>query len=295
MASRSVWKGFIRFSLVAIPVKAYTAMVTGGGGISLNQLHRACHSRIQQKKVCPIHGELKADDIVSGYEFDAGKYVVVDPDEIEKLRSQSEKAATITAFVKPEVVDARYFSGRTNFLVPDGPIGQKPYALLHRVMVDENRFAFATVVMNGKDQIVLLRPVGNLLAMSFLHFHADMKNPAEFKDEVVAPELPEQELSMARMLTKALESDSFDLAQYKDHYTEKLSALIEAKVQGKQIVAPPSEEAPQVINLMEALQKSLEQAKQGGAATPAAKPAKLVAPSTATKAPAESKRKRKSS
>jgi DNA end-binding protein Ku len=293
MASRSVWKGFIRFSLVTIPVKAYTAAVTGGGGIALNQLHRTCNSRITQKKRCPIHGDVPSDEIVSGYEFDDGKYVVIDPEELEKLRTPSEKAINIAAFIKPDVLDARYYTGRTNFLVPDGPIGQKPYGLLHRAMVDEKRFAFSQVAINGKDQIVLLRPVGNLLAMSFLNFAADLKNPAEFKDEVVSTEVSEQELSMAKMLTEALESDDFDISQYKDTYTEKLTALIQAKVEGKQIVAPAAEEAPQITNLVEALQQSLAQAKKGTAAA-AAKPAKLVAPGTAAKAGETRKRKKSS-
>ncbi len=275
MASRSVWKGFIRFSLVTIPVKAYTGAVTGGGGIALNQLHRVCNSRITQKKRCPIHGDIPTDEIVSGYEFDDGKYVIIDPEELEKLRTPSEKAVTITAFIKPDVLDARYFTGRTNFLVPDGPIGQKPYGLLHRAMVEENRYAFCQVAINGKDQIVLLRPVGNLLAMSFLNFAADLKNPAEFKDEVVSSEPSEQELAMAKMLTETLASDDFDVTQYKDNYTEKLTALIQAKVEGKQIVAPAAEDAPQITNLVEALQKSLAQAKANVTAAPA-KPAKLV-------------------
>jgi DNA end-binding protein Ku len=295
MASRSVWKGFIRFSLVAVPVKAYTATVSGSGGITLNQLHRECNSRIQYKKSCPIHGEVKSDEIVSGYEFDAGKYVVVDPDELDKLRTPAEKAVTISAFVKPDAIDARFYTGRTNYLVPDGPVGQKPYALLQRVMAEENRYAFAQVVINGKDQIVVLRPVENLLAMSFLNFAQDLKNPAEFKDEVVSSELPAAELALAKTLTETLEVDDFDLSKYKDTYTEKLAALIEAKVQGKQIVAAPAEEGAPVVNLMEALQKSLAQAKKAALGTAAAaKPPKLVAPSTAA-ADGQAKKRKKSS
>jgi len=293
MASRSVWKGFIRFSLVTIPVKAYSGTVTGGGGIALNQLHKVCNSRITQKKRCPIHGEVPSDEIVMGYEFDDGKYVIIEEEELETLRSPSEKAVTIAAFIKPDTLDARYFNGRTNFLVPDGPIGQKPYGLLHRAMVEENRYAFSQMSMNGKDQIVLLRPLDNLLAMSFLNFAADLKNPAEFKDEVISAETSEQELSMARMLTAALQGDNFDVTQYKDTYTEKLTALIQAKVEGKQIVAPAAEEAPQITNLVEALQKSLALAQKDAAVAPA-KPAKLVAPGTAGKT-GEAKKRKKSS
>src|SRR5437588_10618525 len=123
MASRSVWSGFIRFGLVTVPVKAYTGAVSGGGGIALNQLHSACNSRIQYKKVCPAHGEVRAEDIVSGYEFAKGQYVVIDPAELEKLRTPSDKAINVQAFVAPESLDARYFSGKTYYLLPDGPVG----------------------------------------------------------------------------------------------------------------------------------------------------------------------------
>ena len=95
MASRSVWKGFIRLSLVTVPVKAYAAASSTGGGVTLNQLHRECNNRIQYKKVCPVHGELKSDEIVSGYQFDKDRYVIIEPDEIEKLYSESDKSLNV--------------------------------------------------------------------------------------------------------------------------------------------------------------------------------------------------------
>src|SRR6185436_15823002 len=113
MASRTVWKGFIQFSLVSVPVRAYTAAVTGGGDIRLNQLHNECHSRIQYKKMCPVHGEIPNDQIVSGYEFSKGQYVVVDPAEIEKLKSERDKSINIGAFIPPDAIDPKYYSGKT--------------------------------------------------------------------------------------------------------------------------------------------------------------------------------------
>ena len=143
MASRSVWTGFIRFSLVAVPVKAYTAAASGGGEISLNQLHKGCNSRVQYKKCCPLHGELKAEDIVSGYEFDKGQYVVIDPDEVDKLRSEADKAINVAAFVTPNQFDPCFLNGKHYYLLPDGPVGQKSYALLHKAMVETGRSASA--------------------------------------------------------------------------------------------------------------------------------------------------------
>src|SRR4051812_17751910 len=150
MASRSVWSGFIQFSLVSIPVKAYTAAVSGGGGEpSLNQLHAACNSRIQYKKTCPVHGEIPNDQIVSGYQFAKDQYVIIDKDEVEKLVPKSAKDIAIEAFLKPGAIDPSQFSGKSYYLAPNGPVAQRPYALLVRAMADQKLNAFAQVTMHG--------------------------------------------------------------------------------------------------------------------------------------------------
>jgi len=289
MAARSVWKGFIRFSLVAVPVKAYTATNSAGGAVSLNQLHKECNSRIQYKKVCPTHGELQAADIVSGHEFSPGQYVVIDPEEIDKLRTQGDKAINVSSFIDADKLDPLYYSGRTYYLVPDGPVGQKPYSLLQQTLKDSNKFAFAQVVFSGKEQIVVLRPVNNLIVMSMLSYGAEVKAISEFEPEAPKVDLSQEELKLAKTLTDTMAVDDFDISEYKDKYAENLTKLIEAKVSGKQIVAPPTEDTPQVINLMEALQKSLDEAKK---TMKPSKPAKQVAPSSGEKAVAAAKRKK---
>src|SRR5262249_25272224 len=135
MASRSVWKGYIRFSLVMIPVKAYTANAGSAGSVALNQLHKECNSRIQYKKFCPIRGEIAGDAIVSGYETAEGQYVVIDTDELERLRpANAGKAIDIAAFIKADTIDPTYYSGKTHYLVPDGVAGFKPYHLICKTM-----------------------------------------------------------------------------------------------------------------------------------------------------------------
>ena len=293
MASRTIWKGFVQFSLVSVPVKAYTATSSGGGGrVSLNQLHKDCHSRIQYKKTCPVHGDVPADQIVSGYEFADGQYVVIEPDELEKIRSPKEKAINIEGFVDAASVDPAYYSGKTWYLVPDGVIGQKPYNLLRRVMTESKRNGFARVVIGGKQQLVMLRPLGNLIAASMLSYDAEVKGPEEFEKEVVPMEVAPGEMQLAKTLIDSLAVRDFDLSAYKDDYGEKLAQLIEAKVSGKQVVEPADVEAPaQVINLMEALQKSLEHSKRTAGVGAGGKPPKLTAPVTAEKAAASRKRK----
>jgi DNA end-binding protein Ku len=291
MASRTVWKGFIQFSLVAVPVKAYTATASGGGRISLNQLHKDCHSRINYKKSCPVHGDVPADQIVSGYEFAEGQYVVVESDELEKLRSAKEKSINIEGFIDAAAIDSAYLSGKTWYLTPDGPIAQKPYSLLRKVLTDSKRVGFARVVVSGRQQLVVLRPLGGLIAASMVSYCSEVKGIDEFEKEVVPVEVDPKEMQLAKTLTDSLVVRDFDLSAYKDDYTEKLTQLIEAKVAGKQIVEPPAEEPEQVINLMEALQKSISQEKSKASTTTGGKPPKLTAPGTAEKAAATRKRK----
>src|SRR6516162_9185570 len=111
MAARSAWKGFLKLSLVSLPVKAYTATASGGGEIHLNQLHAPCNSRIQYKKTCPLHGEVKGEEIVSGYEYGKGQYVIVDTEELDKLRTEDDKAIKIDAFITPDTLDPLYANG----------------------------------------------------------------------------------------------------------------------------------------------------------------------------------------
>lgn len=290
MAARASWKGFIRLSLVSVPVKAFTATASGGGDIHLNQIHAECHNRIRYQKTCPIHGEVSADQIVSGYEFAKGQFVVIDPEELDKLRSESDKAVNIDTFIPPDAIDPIYYSGKTYYLVPDGPIGQKPYGLLHKGMQDQKIFAVARVVLHGREQVVVLRSLDKLIAMSILEYEQKINQPGNYEDEVPTTETSPEELNLVKTLINASTVKKFDFSKYKDNYTENLQKLIEAKVQGKEIVAAPAAEEKQVINLMEALRQSVAQA-QGTPGEAAEKPGKKMAKSQPKAAPQARKKK----
>jgi len=302
-AARSVWKGFIQVSLVSVPVRAYAAAASSGsgGGVTLNQLHAECHSRVRYLKTCPVHGELKESDIVRGYEFAKDQYVVIDPAEVQLLRKESDKSIRIEGFVKPDAVDARYMTGRTQDLAPEGAPAFKPYALLHKAMVEADRFAFAKVVLAGREQLVLLRPVENLLVMSFVSYAAELKPIDEFRTEVPTVEVEPKEMELGRSLTKMMSVDDFDLGAYVDDYNTKLTQLVEAKVKGEEIVQAPADvPAAPVGNLMEALQKSIAAARgkaPAAAATASGKPAKppKLAATSAGVAEVKQQRKRKTS
>jgi len=263
MAPRTSWKGFLKLSLVSVPVKAFTANNTSEE-VRLNQLHDGCHNRVRYKKVCPEHGELKANEIVSGYEYSKDQYVVIDPEEVQKLRSISDRSINIDGFVSPDDVDPVYFAGKAYYLMPDGAAGGKPYALLLRGMVDANVIGIAQVVLSGREQLVMIRPVENMLVMTVLSYAKRVRAIDEFTREIGQQKMTKEELALADTLIKASIIDGFDIERYKDEYVEKLQKLIQMKIDGEEIVQVPDVEEPKIINLMDALKKSVAEAQLGG-------------------------------
>ena len=244
MPPRSIWKGFLKLSLVSVPVKAYSASASGTS-IRLNQLHQGCHSPVKYRKVCPIHGELENDAVVSGYEYSKGQYVEIDPEELGKLRTRSEKAIAIDGFLEPNDIDPLYWGSKTYYLLADGPVARKPYRLLHEAMVAEGVYALAQVVLSQKERLVLVRPHRRLLTMTTLYLEDEVKRPESFEDnEVIESAFSEDELGLAKRLIEARRIEDFDLGSYKDAYREQLTELIEAKVEGKEIFALPTPEEP---------------------------------------------------
>ena len=262
MPTRSTWKGYLKLSLVSIPVKAYSA-TRDAANVNLHQLHSKCNSRIKYKKVCPLHGEVPKEEIVSGYEYAKGQYVVIDAEELARLRERGEREITIDAVVESSAVDPLYYTEKSYYLMPDGAVGQKPYALLQRALDSEKQVAVAHGVLFGRDELVLLRPVDGLLALTALKYEAEVAHAKEFAEELTTPALSKEELGLTHTLIQAFEKKKLSLEGFKDEYVEKLAELVQAKVEGKELVSPPPADEPKVINLMDALKKSLAKAKQG--------------------------------
>lgn len=265
--SRTSWKGFLKLSLISVPVKAFTANDTGGE-VHLNQLHKGCNSRVKYVKVCPEHGELKSEAIVSGYEHLKDQYVVVDPDELDKLRTKADRAVSIDGFVPADAVDGLYFAGKAHYLLPDGVAGARPYALLRDGMKQNGVCAIAQVVLSGREQLVLLRPVGRMLVMTGLHYPQRVRKAGEFEGELEDITFKPEEVALTNTLITASRIASFDLDRYTDQYVTKLKKLIALKVDGKEVVQAPDLEEPKILNLMDALKKSVAEAQSrlaGGA------------------------------
>jgi DNA end-binding protein Ku len=271
--ARPSWSGFLRFNLISVPVKGFNAAASGGGKIGFHLLHATCHSRIRYKKVCPIHGEVSDDEIISGYEAAKGQYVTVGKEERAELKAEDEKTIAVDAFVKPDEIDPIYFSGRSYFLVPDGKVAQKPYSVMLDAMRDGDRYAIAQVVFSGRAQVAVVRPCGGVLAMSLLNYESQVKKPADFEDEVEAGAATAEERKLAESLIEAATAEKFDLDKYKDEYNARLAEMVHGKAKEMKPAPEAEGEGPAVINLMDALRKSLAEAKHGrnGKKAPAAK------------------------
>lgn len=285
MAPRTSWKGYLKLSLVSVPVKAYTANNTDED-VRLNQLHAQCHGRVRYKKVCAEHGELKSEEIVSGYEYTKDQYVVIDDEELSRVRAKSDKSVNIDGFVSPDRIDPVYLAGKTYYLLPDGNAGNRPYALLVRGMVEAKVAAIAQVVISGREQLVLLRPVEDMLVMSVLAYPKRVRAATPYRDELPQEKPTKNELALANTLIAASTLEDFDIQTYKDGYVENLTKLIQMKVAGQEIVKAPDAEEPKILNLMDALKKSV-------AEVGTRKMAPSVKPDEAVAAPRRKSRSRK--
>ena len=248
-------KSVITFGMVAIPIAMYTA--TQDNDIHFNQLHKEDDSRIRYKKTCVHCGkEIKAEDIVKGFEYDEDKYVVVTDDEIEKIKTEKEKSIQILHFAHLNQISPVYYDKTYQASPQQG--GEKAFELLRAALMAEQKVAIGKAVMGSKDTLMAIIPREDGILISTMFYANDIK---EFQKQYTQPEVSEQELNMAKALINSMDTP-FDPAQYKDEYQEKLRALIETKISGKEIVAAQPEAPGKVIDLMEALKASVEKAQK---------------------------------
>ncbi len=261
MATRPSWSGFLRLSLVSVPIQGY-AVHNAHEQISLHQLHAKCNSRIKYEKTCPIHGAVSNSEIVSGYEYTKGQYVVIEPDELKQLNEERDRTVTIDAVVGGDAIDPIYFSDKSYYLAPNGKAGTEAYALLHRCLTDQNQQVIGKVVLFRRDELVLVRPREHLLTMTALNFESEIIPADTVPFDAGKIDLPKREIELTKTLLQSYLQKKPDLGEFTDRYEVRLKKLIDAKVAGKKVVAPPEKQAPRIINLMDALKKSLDDAKR---------------------------------
>ncbi|MFO0865903.1 MAG: Ku protein [Gemmataceae bacterium] len=183
-----------------------------------------------------------------------------------QLKEDGDKAISIDSFVNPESVDPMLFSGRNYYLLPDGKLAQKSYAVVQKAMLDKGQYGVAEMEMTGKEHLVVVRPLGRLLMVSFLSYEDEVKLPSEFEDQVPETDVPANELHLAESLIQATSEESFDLHRYQDDYEQRVKQLIESKTAGKKTSPIMEDEAALVINLMDAFKKSFESTKKSKSA-----------------------------
>jgi DNA end-binding protein Ku len=272
MPARPTWKGYLKISLVNIPVKVFPA-TDAAATLSFNQLHAECQTRIQQKRWCPnCQREVPNTDIVKGYEFEKGRYVVMAEDDIEKVRVESTRVINLETFTDDTAIDPIYLE-RPYYLAPDGPVAREAFAVIREGM--QGKAGIGKVALYGREYLVKVQPREKGLIMYTLR-HANEIRSMEAIEEL--DEMPKtvkpDEVKLARQVIGTFEGD-VDFTSYKDDYQVGLREIIDAKIEGREVVTQEIEAPPKVVNLMDALRKSLDtiSAKKKPAATVSSMPA----------------------
>ncbi|WP_371381417.1 Ku protein [Sporomusa aerivorans] len=256
---RPMWSGAISFGLVNIPVKLYNAVKKKS--IHFNQLRKSDGCRIRLKKVCPADGsEVQAENIVKGYEISPDQYVVVTNEELEAIQPRNARTIAIEDFVRLDQIDPLYYDS-CYYLTPDKGAG-KAYSLLHTAMQNTGKVAIARVVMRNKEYLTAIRPVGQALALSTMHFADEVLAADQLEDlPIDIPEPQKKELIMAEQLIESLTTE-FDPAKYHDQYHQQIMDLLEKKAEGQTVISRPEvKESGKVIDLMAALEASISAIK----------------------------------
>jgi DNA end-binding protein Ku len=277
---RTTWNGSLSFGLVTIPVGLAPATTpkARASDVTFRTLHRECGTPIKQKRWCPVHDrEVPSEELVKGWEVSKGQFVIVEDADLEAIAQRdTSRAIEISRFVPLADVDPLYFD-RTYFLAPSSAEGQRrPYVLLLDAMKETGMAAIGRMVIRGNENMVLIRPSGEALVLETLFLAEDVRSQAEIDEAVEAIDVKEPELDLARQLIDSLVGE-WEPSDLQSEYRQNLRELLEAKLAGEEIETPePVPEAP-VVDLMEALKKSVAASKSRSASGDGAKPARKKA------------------
>jgi len=282
--ARPYWTGFLKLSLVTISVRLYTA-TSEREKIRFHQIHEPTGERVRQQLVVPGHGPVERDEIVKGYEYEKGRYVTVDPDDLKRLRLETTDTIDIVEFV--DDVDPIYFAA-PYYLVPDGSVAEEGYRVIRESLRASNKIAVGQVVINGQERVIAIRPLGEGLLGNALRYEDEIRQPEDFFGNIAADNVDEDQLAIMEQIIKR-KTREFEPGEFHDHYQEAVRELINEKLAGKLPEKEPERRPAQVINLMDALKRSLA-VEDGAEAAPAPKRAAASAKAASGKkaAPAKS-------
>ena len=254
MAARPTWKGYLKVSLVTIPVKVFPA-TESAATLSFNQLHAECKTRIQQKRWCPhCEREVPNTELVKGYEYEKGHYVVVTEEDIEKVRVDSSKVIDLAQFTDVTEIDPIYVD-KSYYLAPDGPMASESFAVMREGMA--GKAGIGKVALYGREYLVAVRPQKKGLVMYTLHHDAEIRSIDQVEElNSVPSKVKPEEMKLAKQVIATFDAE-LNLKDYQDEYKAGLRKIIDAKIAGEEVVAPEIQEPPKVVDLMEALRRSL--------------------------------------
>jgi DNA end-binding protein Ku len=255
MPPRPTWKGYLKVSLVTIPVKVFPA-TEPSATLSFNQLHAECQTRIQQKRWCPqCEKEVSLSEIVKGYEFEKGRYVIVNDEDIQKVRVESTRVIDLVQFTDDTAIDPIYVD-RAYYLAPDGGMATEAFAVMREGMA--GKAGIGKLALYGREYLVAVRPQKKGLVMYTLHHEAEIRSIDSIEDlNSVPAKVKPEEIKLAKQVVSTFDAE-LNLKDYRDEYQEGLRKIIDAKIAGQEVVATEVQEPPRVVDLMEALRKSLD-------------------------------------
>ncbi len=260
----SVWKGYLTFGLISIPIRLFSA--ARGERISLNQLHEVCHSRIKMPLFCPTcNRQVERSEIVKGYEYEKDQYVLFDEKELKKIEPESARSMEILEFVRLDEIDPLYYE--SSYYVTPEDEGRKAYQLLLDAMEESGYAAIAKITMHQREHIVVIRPRENGMTLHTMFYTNEIREVAEYGKRTPAAAPKEAEKKLATQLIESLAA-KFEPEKYKDQYQESMQAMIAAKQAGEEVAEVQHTKMAPVIDLMEALKKSIAEKSQPAAKKP---------------------------
>ena len=255
MPARPTWRGYLKISLVNIPIKVFPA-TDAAATLSFNQLHAECQTRIQQKRWCPhCEREVPNTDLVKGYEFEKGRWVVIEEEDIEKVRVESTRVINLEKFTDDTAIDPIYLE-RPYYLAPDGPVAKEAFAVIREGM--KGKAGIGKVALYGREYLIKVQPRESGMIMYTLR-HANEIRSMDAIDELadMPATVKPAEIRLAEQVMETFAGE-LDFESYRDDYQVGLRDIIDAKIEGREVVAPEVEAPPKVVNLMDALRKSLD-------------------------------------
>ncbi|HEY6466569.1 MAG TPA: Ku protein [Candidatus Acidoferrales bacterium] len=255
----SIWKGALTFGLLSIPIRLYAA--ARSERTHLHQLHAKCHTRLRQPLYCPTCNRIvKRDEVVKGFEYEKGHYVIVDKEDLKKIAPDSGRSMDILAFVKGEEIDPIFFD--SSYLALPDKDADKPYQLLLKALEGTQRVGIAKFTMHQRDYTVFVRPRDGGITIHTMYFVNEIRQVPGYGAKPKNLQLRPQEVKLAEQLIESL-SEDFNPGQYHDTYQDQLRALVEAKQKGKDVAEKPVPKHAKIIDMMEALKRSVQEAERG--------------------------------